>query len=71
MARGARQVAGGALGLSLPDLVWEDSLPGLLSRVLAVGSEAVPVATGTGLLGATTAPMLAVTGGAGLRISSD
>ena len=71
VARGARQVAGGALGLSLPDLVWEDSLPALLSRVLAVGSETVPVATGAGLLGATTAPMLAVSGGSGLRVLLD
>jgi PmbA protein len=60
VARGARQVAGGALGLSLPDLIWEDALPALLSRVLAVGSELVPVATGAGLFRATTAPMLAV-----------
>ncbi|MEO6193105.1 MAG: metallopeptidase TldD-related protein [Thermoanaerobaculia bacterium] len=71
VARGARRITGGALGRSLPDLIWEDSLPALLSRVLAVGSEPVTVATGTGLLGAITAPMLAVMGGARLRISSD
>ncbi len=70
VARGARQVAGGALGLSLPDLVWEDSLPALLSRVLAVGSELVPVATDAGLFRATAAPMLAVVcGPGGLRVS--
>ena len=63
MARGARRIAGGALGRSLPDLIWEDSLPGLLSRVLAIGAEPVPVATGAGLFGATTAPMLAVVSG--------
>jgi predicted Zn-dependent protease len=75
VARGARAVAGGALGRSLPDLLWEDSLPGLLSRVLAVGSELVPIATGAGLFRATTAPMLAVlsgnTGGSGLRFAVD
>jgi len=73
VARGARRIAGGALGRSVPDLIWEDSLPALLSRVLAVGSELVPVATGAGLLGATTAPMLALlssesSGGSGLRV---
>ncbi len=71
VARGARGIAGGELGRSLPDLVWEDSLPGLLSRVLAVGSELVPIATGAGLFRATTAPMLAVLGGAGLRVAVD
>lgn len=74
VARGARLVAGGALGRSLPDLVWEDDLPGLFSRVLAVGSELVPIATGAGLFRATTAPMLAAicgTGTGGLRVALD
>ena len=77
VARGARRIAGGALGRSLPDLIWEDDLPALLNRVLAVGSELVTVATGAGLFQATTAPMLAVAGnaanaaGAGLRFSLD
>jgi predicted Zn-dependent protease len=70
VARGARRIAGGALGRSVPDLIWEDSLPALLSRVLAVGSGLVPVATGAGLLGATTVPMLAVASGSGLRVFS-
>lgn len=69
VARGARQIAGGALGRSLPDLVWEDDLPRVLSRVLGVGSELVPLATGAGLFRATTAPMLAVEGNAGLRFA--
>jgi PmbA protein len=69
VARGNRLVTGGALGRSLPDLIWEDDLPGLLSRVLAVGSELVPVATGAGLFRATTAPMLALVSGGGLRLS--
>jgi PmbA protein len=73
VARGVRRIAGGALERSVPDLIWEDSLAALLCRVLAVGSEPVPVATGAGLLGATTAPMLAVlssepAGGSGLRV---
>ena len=75
VARGARAISGGALGRSHPDLIWEDALPGLLSRVLGVGSELVPIATGAGLFRATTAPMLAVfsgnTGGAGLRFALD
>jgi PmbA protein len=65
VARGVRQVQGGALGASLPDLIWEDDLPALLNRVLAVGSDLVTVATGVGLLAATTAPMLAVVRGPG------
>ncbi len=76
VARGARRIiggtTGGALGASLPDLIWEDELPGLLSRVLAVGAELVPVATGSGLFRATTAPMLAVVRGPGdLRFALD
>jgi PmbA protein len=75
VARGARAIAGGALGRSHPDLIWEDALPGLLCRVLGVGSELVPIATGAGLFRATTAPMLAVlsgnTGGADLRFALD
>ena len=71
VARGARLITGGALGRALPDLIWEDSLPDLLSRVLAVGSELVPVATGAGLFRATTAPMLALVSGSGLRPSPD
>jgi hypothetical protein len=38
----------------------------VLSRVLGVGSELVPLATGAGLFRATTAPMLAVDGVTGL-----
>src|SRR4051812_42997048 len=71
VARGARLIAGGALGRALPDLIWEDDLPGILSRVLAVGSELVPVATGAGLFRATTAPMLALVSGSALRPSPD
>jgi PmbA protein len=69
--RGARQVAGGALGRSLPDLVWEAALPDVLSRVLAVGSELVSIATGAGLFRATTAPMIAVDAVSGLRFALD
>jgi PmbA protein len=71
VARGVRLVAGGALGRSLPDLVWEDDLRRILSRVLAVGSELVPLATGAGLFRATTAPMLAVADVSGLRFAVD
>jgi predicted Zn-dependent protease len=71
VARGARRVTGGALGRSLPDLVWEDDVPGVLWRVLGIGGELVPIATGAGLFRATTAPMLAVLGGSPLRFSLD
>jgi predicted Zn-dependent protease len=71
VARGVRQVDGGALGRALPDLVWEDDLRSVLSRVLAVGAELVPLATGAGLFRATTAPMLAVAEVGGLRFALD
>ncbi len=72
VARGVRQVRGGALAASLPDLIWEDDLPALLNKVLAVGSDLVTVATGSGLLSATTAPSLAVVRGPGLlRVAAD
>ena len=71
MARGVRRIDGGALGRSLPDLIWEDDLKRVLSRVLAVGSELVPIATGAGLFRATTAPMLAVADVGGLRFALD
>ncbi|MFL6193049.1 MAG: metallopeptidase TldD-related protein [Thermoanaerobaculia bacterium] len=71
VARGARRISGGTLGRSLPDLVWEGDLPALLSRVLAVGSETVPIATGAGLFRATTAPQIALDGVSGLRFSLD
>lgn len=71
VARGARLISGGTLSRSLPDLVWEGDLPALLSRVLAVGSELVPIATGAGLFRATTAPQIAVDGVTGLRFAVD
>jgi PmbA protein len=71
VARGVRQIDGGALGRSLPDLIWEDDLKRVLSQVLAVGSELVPIATGAGLFRATTAPMLAVANVDGLRFALD
>jgi len=71
VARGVRRIDGGALGRSLPDLIWEDDLKRVLSRVLAVGSELVPIATGAGLFRATTAPMLAVADVGGLRFALD
>ena len=69
VAQGVRRIAGGLPGRSVPDLVWEDDLRTLLSRVLGVGSEPVPVATSWRLLGATTAPLLALDGVTGLRIA--
>jgi PmbA protein len=69
VARGVRHVSGGKLARALPDLVWEDDLRRVLSQVLAVGSELVPLATGAGLFRATTAPMLAVDEVSGLRFT--
>jgi predicted Zn-dependent protease len=66
-ARGVRRIEGGTLGAALPDLVWEDSLPDLLARVLGVGRTAVSVTTGDPLLGATTSPLLAFEAVGGLR----
>ena len=66
--RGVRRLEGGALGAAVPDLVWEDSLPALLARVLGVGRTAVTaVAAADPLFGATTAPMLAFVWVTGLR----
>jgi PmbA protein len=63
VARGVRRIAGGELGAALPDLVWEDSLGSILSRVRAVGADAVSIATREGFLGAITAPLLAIAPG--------
>ena len=71
VARGVRQIVGGMLGRAHPDLIWEDDLRSVLSRVLALGSELVPIATGAGLFRATTAPMLAVADVDGLRFALD
>lgn len=65
---GARRVAGGRLAEGLPELVWEDSLLRLFSRVLAVGGEPVRLAD-PAFLGGTSAPMLAVDGAEALRIA--
>jgi predicted Zn-dependent protease len=67
VARGARRIRGGALGRALPDLVWEDSVLDVLNRVVGLGSEPRPVASGDLFLGATAAPALAVGGVRGLR----
>lgn len=66
-ARGVRRIEGGGLGAALPDLLWEDSLPDLLVRVLGVGRTVVSVTTGDPLLGATTSPLLAFEAVSGLR----
>jgi PmbA protein len=71
VARGVRRIGkAGSLGDALPDLVWEDRLPALLTRVLGVGNEAVPVLPAPGgdpLLGAFRVPMLAFEEVDGLR----
>jgi predicted Zn-dependent protease len=67
-ACGVRRLDGERLGDPLPDLVWEDSLFDVLSRVRAVGSD--PVTVARDVLGGTTAPMLVVEPGAPLRTKS-
>ncbi|HEX5761131.1 MAG TPA: metallopeptidase TldD-related protein, partial [Thermoanaerobaculia bacterium] len=57
-ACGVRRLDGEGLGDPVPDLVWEDSLFSVLSRVRAVGRESVTLARD--VLGGTTAPMLVV-----------
>jgi hypothetical protein len=64
---GARRVEGGRLAEGLPELVWEDSLLRLFSRVLAVGGEPVRLAD-PAFLGGTSAPMLVVDGAEALRV---
>jgi predicted Zn-dependent protease len=66
VARGVRRLEGGALGAPLPDLVWEDELPRLLSAVSGVGRETVTRPAGSGLFGGVTAPLLALESVAGL-----
>jgi PmbA protein len=64
-ARGVRRLDDGRLGAPLPDLVWEDSLFDVLSRVRAVGD--TPVTLARDVLGGTAAPMLVVEPTAALR----
>jgi hypothetical protein len=61
-------VEGGRLAGGLPELVWEDSLLRLFSRVLAVGGDPVRLAD-PAFLGGTSAPMLVVDGAEALRIA--
>jgi predicted Zn-dependent protease len=69
VARGVRRISGGVPGRAVPDLVWEDNLREVFNRILAIGSEPVTVALGGGLLGAVTAPPLALERAASLRIA--
>jgi predicted Zn-dependent protease len=57
---GVRRLAGRELGSPGPDLVWEGELLDVLAGTLEVGAAAVAVAGGGDLLGATTAPPLAI-----------
>jgi predicted Zn-dependent protease len=67
VARGVRRLEGGSLGAAVPDLVWEDGLASVFSRVLGVGTDAVSVQQGDDLFGATTAPLVALEPGAALH----
>jgi predicted Zn-dependent protease len=68
VAREVRQIADGALGSAVPDLVWEGRLADVLTQVLGVGQEPVVVGGDEPLLGAVSAPALAIgpTGSLGL-----
>lgn len=63
---GARRIEAGRFGEGLPELVWEDSLLRLFSRVLAVGGEPVRLAD-PAFLGGVSAPMVVVDGAEELR----
>jgi hypothetical protein len=63
---GVRRVRDGRLAEGLPDLVWQDSLLRLFSRLRAVGGEPVRLAE-PGFLGGVVAPMIAVDGAEALR----
>ena len=65
-----RQITDGALGDGLPDLIWEDSLLRALSNLGGIGSSTVVQASHDGYLGGTSAPSLAITGVAGLRVAA-
>jgi predicted Zn-dependent protease len=67
VARGVRRLEGGSLGAAVADLVWEDGLASVFSRVLGVGTDAVSVQQGDDLFGAATAPLVALEPGAALR----
>ncbi len=67
--RGARRVEGGHLAEGLPELVWEDSLLRLFSRVLALGGDPVRLAD-PAFLGGTSAPMVVVDGAEELKRNS-
>jgi hypothetical protein len=68
VAREVRQIADGALGSAVPNLVWEGRLADVLTQVLGVGQEPVVVGGDEPLLGAVSAPALAIgpTGSLGL-----
>jgi len=66
VARGVRRLEGGALGAPLPDLLWEDELPRVLSAVSGIGRETVTRPAGSGLFGGVTAPRLALASITGL-----
>jgi predicted Zn-dependent protease len=65
-AVGVRRIRDGRLAEGLSDLVWQDSLLRLFSRLLAVGGEPVRLAE-PGFLGGVSAPLIAVDGAEELR----
>lgn len=63
---GVRRFAAGEPGEAAPDLLWEGDLLEVLAGAREMGGAAVTVAAGSPLLGATTAPPLAVEARGGL-----
>jgi PmbA protein len=57
--RGVRRLAGGAPGPAVPDLVWEDALPGLFARLLGTAGSPVVTPGDDLLFGGTSAPLAA------------
>lgn len=66
VARGVRRIQGGQLAQPLPDLVWNDSLLRVFSRLEAVGQEHSVKVSRDGVLGGTSAPSIVLPGVEGL-----
>lgn len=62
VARGVRRIQSGRLAQPLPDLVWNDSLLRVFSRLEAVGSERSVKVSSDGILGGTSAPSIVLPG---------
>jgi predicted Zn-dependent protease len=69
--RGVRRVEEGTILETVPELVWEDSLLRVFSNFIAIGSNPVTRASHDGILGATSAPAVAIAEAATLQPAAD